>query len=92
MSVILTAITLIECDGIEEFRCSTVLELPHTQGVAIRLARQSGWTIWLETHCPECSSVPAAPETPAPEVPASLGWPVVDPRQEATGGKVLLDA
>jgi hypothetical protein len=40
--------------------------------VAIRLAKQSGWTIWIETTCPECSKIPAAVPVTAPAAPVML--------------------
>jgi hypothetical protein len=50
----------------------TVIEYPHPQSVAIRLAKQSGWTVWMETMCPECSSVQADASAPAPAAPSAV--------------------
>ncbi|WP_422759104.1 hypothetical protein [Paenarthrobacter sp. C1] len=82
MPFLATAVTTIECDGHDSAGCpaSTTIEYPHPQSVAIRLAKQSGWTVWLETLCPECGKLavadepePAAPEArPAGAVPALM--------------------
>lgn len=71
MPTLATAVTTIECDGNDSAGCPdrTTTEYQHPQSVAIRLAKQSGWTVWLETLCPECSKLPMAdePEPAAPE-------------------------
>ncbi|QOT19661.1 hypothetical protein [Paenarthrobacter sp. YJN-5] len=72
MPILAIVVTTIECDGRDGAGCpdSTTIEYQHPQSVAIRLAKQSGWTVWLETLCPECSKLPVAdePEPAAPEV------------------------
>jgi hypothetical protein len=51
---------------------NAVIEYPHPQSVAIRLAKQSGWTVWMETMCPECSRMQAAAAATAPTAPAAI--------------------
>lgn len=74
MPILAIAVTTIECDGHNGAVCpdNNVAEFPHPQSVAIRLAKQSGWTVWLETTCPECSKVSAAEAVQAPPAPAML--------------------
>lgn len=73
MPILATAVTTIECDGHHGIACPnhSVVEFPYPQSVAIRLAKQSGWTVWMESVCPACSTVPAVPEVQAPESPAT---------------------
>ncbi|GAA4033656.1 hypothetical protein GCM10023063_16780 [Arthrobacter methylotrophus] len=68
MPILAIAVTTIDCDGHDGTPCpdNTVVEFPHPQSVAIRLAKQSGWTVWIETMCPECTSVQAAAAAPTP--------------------------
>jgi hypothetical protein len=74
LPILAIAVTTIDCDGHDGAPCpnSTVIEYPHPQSVAIRLAKQSGWTVWMETVCPECSNVQTAAAAPAPLPPAAL--------------------
>lgn len=74
MPILALALTTIECDGHDGVPCphNTAIEYPHPQSVAIRLAKQAGWTVWMETMCPECSKVQAAASTPAPAAPAAI--------------------
>jgi hypothetical protein len=69
--ILAISVTTIECDGHGGTLCpdNNAAEYPHPQSVAIRLAKQSGWTIWLETMCPECSKVTAAETVQAPSAP-----------------------
>lgn len=71
MPILAIAVTTIECDGHDGAACPdhTTVEYSHPQSVAIRLAKQSGWTVWLETMCPECSKMAAAAEEPEPAAP-----------------------
>lgn len=74
MPILATAVTTIECDGHDGAACPnrTTIEFQHPQSVAIRLAKQSGWTVWMETMCPECCKIPAAAEEPEPAAPEAL--------------------
>jgi hypothetical protein len=72
--ILAIAVTTIECDGHNGAVCpsNAVLEFPHPQSVSIRLAKQSGWTVWIETTCPECSLAQAAATVKAPVAPVML--------------------
>jgi hypothetical protein len=72
--ILAIAVTTIECDGHDGAVCpnNTVVEYPHPQSVSIRLAKQSGWTVWIETMCPECTHAVTAEEIPVPLVPVSI--------------------
>jgi hypothetical protein len=74
LSILAVAVTTIECDGHSGAACpgNTVIEYPRPQSVAIRLAKQSGWTVWMETMCPECSNAEAPVSAPAPAVPETV--------------------
>lgn len=72
MSIIAISVTTIECDGQDAAPCpnGAVVEFPHPQSAAIRLAKQSGWTVWMEATCPECVAADAIRTVRAPVVPA----------------------
>lgn len=74
MPILAISVTTIECDGTEGTPCprAAVVEFPHPQGVAIRLAKNSGWTVWIETTCPVCSMVPSTAAFTAPAAPVML--------------------
>ncbi|MET4143989.1 hypothetical protein [Arthrobacter sp. UYCo732] len=87
MSILAISVTTIECDGHNGAPCpnDAVIEFARPQSVAIRLAQNSGWTVWIETMCPECSQVtsvaadlaPAAPvmlSAALPEVQEAIAW------------------
>lgn len=72
MTILAIAVTTLECDGHNSAPCpnDAVVEFARPQSVAIRLAQNSGWTVWIETMCPECSNAMAVPTAPA--APAKL--------------------
>lgn len=74
MSILAISVTTIECDGRYGTTCpnDAVVEFERPQSVAIRLAQNSGWTVWIETTCPECSKVPAVVTATAPAAPVML--------------------
>ena len=76
MPILAISITTIECDGHYGAICpnKSFVEYEHPQSVAIRLAQQSGWTVSLETMCPECSAVSVPVTATAPPAPANLAF------------------
>lgn len=74
VTILAVAITTIECDGHSGVPCpnDAVVEFARPQSVAIRLAQNSGWTVWVETMCPECSNVPSSAAPTAPAIPSVL--------------------
>lgn len=72
LPILAITVTTIECDGHDAAPCpnGTVVEFPHPQSVAIRLAKQSGWTVWMEATCPECVAADAVRTVHAPKAPA----------------------
>lgn len=77
MTILAVAVTTIECDGHNNLPCpnNAVVEFARPQSVAIRLAQNSGWTVWIETMCPECSNVPAVETATAPAAPVMMPVP-----------------
>lgn len=84
MTILAIAVTTIECDGHHGSPCpnDAVVEFARPQSVAIRLAQKSGWTVWIETMCPECSSVPAVVADAAPAAPMMMAAPRVQDVRE----------
>lgn len=78
MSILATAVTTIECDGHHGSACpdNAVVKFNYPKSVAIRLAKQSGWTVWMESTCPACSAVGITPGIQLPAAPAVLEVPV----------------
>lgn len=79
MPVHAISVTTIECDGANNATCPAraTVEFAKPLSVALRLAKNAGWTIWIETTCPECSTVVSAAGHVGPAAPVMVP---VDPR------------
>lgn len=56
MSILAITVTTVTCDGAHGLACPdrSSIVYHHPLSVATRLARKAGWTVDMDTTCPQC--------------------------------------